>query len=264
MEALEERARKRLELEEVRQKRVALELQLEARRKDAEAAQRRLAELSGKAAVARVPSEGGQVGAREGLGRAARARPVAPACAQTETRAVWNAAPPAACPPDAYSRLIARCAREPGRAQSDGGEAELDAEPDPAQSHAVINERIAQRRREREKQVSGCALCVPREQAGGANLFRCKQSQVATKKLDELNARRLELQQEQDELKKRRVLVAAEAAKERAEAGLCACAPESSKSPHLSPPLPSLPRAVHGSLSRSRLLDCCLCAALNC
>jgi len=60
--------------------------------------------------------------------------------------------------------------------------------------------------------------------AGGANLFRCKQSQVATKKLDELNARRLELQQEQDELKKRRVLVAAEAAKERAEAGLCACA----------------------------------------
>ena len=79
-----------------------------------------------------------------------------------------------------------------------------------------------QRRREREKQVSGCALCVPREQAGGANLFRCKQSQVATKKLDELNARRLELQQEQDELKKRRVLVAAEAAKERAEAGLCA------------------------------------------
>jgi len=76
MEALEERARKRLELEEVRQKRVALELQLEARRKDAEAAQRRLAELSGKAAVARVPSEGGQVGAREGLGRAARARPV--------------------------------------------------------------------------------------------------------------------------------------------------------------------------------------------
>ena len=50
--------------------------------------------------------------------------------------------------------------------QSDGGEAELDAEPDPAQSHAVINERIAQRRREREKQVSGCALCVPREVSG--------------------------------------------------------------------------------------------------
>ena len=39
---LEERARKRLELEEVRQKRVALELQLGARRKDAEAAQRGL------------------------------------------------------------------------------------------------------------------------------------------------------------------------------------------------------------------------------
>jgi hypothetical protein len=52
---LEERARKRLELEEVRQKRVALELQLGARRKDAEAAQRRLAELS-SGTLARAPS----------------------------------------------------------------------------------------------------------------------------------------------------------------------------------------------------------------
>jgi hypothetical protein len=55
---LEERARKRLELEEVRQKRVALELQLGARRKDAEAAQRRLAELSsGTAPSAEEQSE---------------------------------------------------------------------------------------------------------------------------------------------------------------------------------------------------------------
>ena len=48
MDELEERAKKRLELEEVRQKRVALELELEARRRDAEAAQTRLKELGGK------------------------------------------------------------------------------------------------------------------------------------------------------------------------------------------------------------------------
>ena len=108
---LEERARKRLELEEVRQKRVAVELQLGARCKDAEAAQRRLAELSSGT-----------------LARAASAEE------QSE--------------------------------QSDGEEAALDAAQDPAQRHMLINERIAQRRLQREKQ-----------------------SQMVAKKLDALNAR---------------------------------------------------------------------------
>lgn len=45
MDDLEERARKRLELEDVRQRRVALELELEARRKAAEAAQQKLAQV---------------------------------------------------------------------------------------------------------------------------------------------------------------------------------------------------------------------------
>ena len=137
---LEERARKRLELEEVRQKRVALELQLGARRKDAEAAQRRLAELS-SGTLARAPS------AEE----------------QSE--------------------------------QSDGEEDAIDAAQDPAQRHMLINERIAQRRLQREKQ-----------------------SQMVAKKLDALNARRFELQREQEELQKLKASVAAETAKEQAEA----------------------------------------------
>ena len=137
---LEERARKRLELEEVRQKRVALELQLGARRKDAEAAQRRLAELSS--------------------GTLARAQ-----------------------------------SAEEQSEQSDGEEAVLDAAQDPAQRHMLINERIAQRRLQREKQ-----------------------SQMVAKKLDALNARRFELQREQEELQKLKASVAAETAKEQAEA----------------------------------------------
>jgi hypothetical protein len=130
---LEERARKRLELEEVRQKRVAVELQLGARRKDAEAAQRRLAELSSGT-----------------LARAASAEE------QSE--------------------------------QSDGEEAVLDAAQDPAQRHMLINERIAQRRLQREKQ-----------------------SQMVAKK-------GFELQREQEELQKLKASVAAETAKEQAEA----------------------------------------------
>ena len=61
MDELEERARKRLELEQVRQRRVALELELEARRKAAEAAQHKLAELAGKPTVASKSLDAAQV-----------------------------------------------------------------------------------------------------------------------------------------------------------------------------------------------------------
>ena len=141
MADLEERARRRLDLEEVRQRRVALELELEARRKAAAAAQNKLAELAGEAAGA------------GGMG---------------------------------------------GSEQTD--EAEDDAvESDAAQGHAIINERLAQRRREREAQ-----------------------QMAVTRKLEALNAKRWELHEEQATLDKLKASVAAEAAREAEEAAAAA------------------------------------------
>ena len=75
--ALEDRALRRLELEEVRQKRVMLELELEARRRATEAAQQKLAELAGEGAGASVPAA---LPPRHGAdGQAAR-------CAQARSR----------------------------------------------------------------------------------------------------------------------------------------------------------------------------------
>lgn len=140
MDELEERARKRLELEQVRQRRVALELELEARRKAAEAAQHKLAELAGKPTIAKKSLDTAQADEAE---------------------------------------------------KHEDGEQELDSEPDPSQRHAIIKEQLAQRRRQRKSQ-----------------------HEQAAKNLEQLNARRWELQEEQAKLQKIKNAAAAQTQRE--------------------------------------------------
>ena len=173
--ALEDRALRRLELEEVRQKRVMLELELEARRRATEAAQQKLAELAGEGAGASVP---------------------------------------AALPP-----------RHGADGQAARGAQAHELEPEASQSHAIINERLAQRRREREMQ-----------------------HQDASRKLDDLNAQRWKLQQEQLELQKAKAAAAAEAARDQAEAAYMARQVEETLSVKPLPPRQSLSAEDEGAM----------------
>jgi hypothetical protein len=139
---LEDRARKRLELEDTKQRRVALQLELEARRQAAEAAQVKLAELTGRPGILVTRSRTSDVHAGQ--------------------------------PKLAEDSIL-----------------DDDVDPDSSQSHAIIKERLAQRRREREAQHL-----------------------EVSKKLDDLNARRWELQEEQVKLQQQKLSAAAQTARE--------------------------------------------------